>query len=216
MSAPPSTGGTRWGAPILVILAGVALSTWVLFRLPQGPNYPISRKLAVLYGLPSIALLALIGFRLVVGKISRSGDLIITWLVSFFIGVHILLVGAATQLFGDANMIVPLGSAALLLGLASPVAALEPGSVFGLRVRATLADPEVWKKTHRVLGIGFAATGFVCLLGLAFPPRATLILVVAGPAVALLLSALYARLLGSKNPQKTEDEDPRPEDRPNP
>lgn len=144
---------TRWAAPLSLIAAGAGMSAFVA-SCGAGP---FSTEL--LAGLPLIALLTLVVVRTAAGPAGRMGDLVVTLLVAFIVGLHVLLLAVKLGLTDRFDVGVPVATAALFVALGPAIATLERGSPMGLRTPATLASAALWTRTHRRLGLAFGAAG---------------------------------------------------------
>jgi hypothetical protein len=193
-ASPPSTGLTRWGAPLAVVWAGVLLSAWVQGARLPAVRAPGSRLLALLLGAPATSLAALLLLRAALARTPRaprrSDDLVVLWLVAFLFAVHALVLASATGLVRALATPTALVVAALLGGLGPLVDGLEPGSALGIRTARTLASPRAWSAAHRAAGIGL---GLAALAGFglaALSPTLAIAVAGAGGGFALLLGAV--------------------------
>ncbi len=141
---------------------------------------------------------------------------IIGWLF-FVLSVQGAEMGETTKFPFAVAIGMPISLFAVVAGNYMPV--LKPNHVFGIRTRATLSNEQVWRKTHRLGGYLFFATGiigavsavlFSCLPvkpNLGFVSLIILISLLLISSVALII---YANVLAKKEPmdeEKTEDEE---------
>jgi uncharacterized membrane protein len=212
--APASTPMTRWFLPIGIAWSGVLLSAWVYTKKLDEPARTISPKLLLAFlGVPLFSLLLLTALRLIARKTSevasRSGDLLIIWVLAFLFCIHASVLAAAINMF-PLHRAVPLATALLLLGLGPVLGSLEPNSPMGIRTRRTLSSPEVWTKTHRAAAKMFVLAGVLGLSALLFEGRWVLFAAVVPAILAVVVAVIYA----AKVPVKSEQEGPeaRPSD----
>ncbi|GAF25302.1 predicted integral membrane protein [Moorella thermoacetica Y72] len=114
----------------------------------------------------------------------------------FFMGV-IYATTLVVALGGPANLVgrvVPLaiGLLFILIGNYLPQARLN--YFFGIRTPWTLANEEVWRRTHRFSGYAFILAGFMFIVAAFLPPPANFILGMAGPAIAGVSTTVYSYL----------------------
>lgn len=175
----------------MVVSAGGAFSLWVHLRLPQWELGQASRPV-VLVALPLVALCTVAGVRLIAGPTGRGGDLVLTWLMAFLAGMHGVLLAVGVGILDDVLVAVPAITGLLFCTLGLVVAQLEPGSAMGIRVRSTLDDDQIWRRTHRRLGKLLAIAGGLGLLAAPFSPVVAMAAIVIGAPAALLVSILTA------------------------
>ncbi len=178
---------TRWGTPLFLIAVGGGMSAFVAAR---GGVQTSSELLA---GLPAIALLTLVIVRAAAGVAGRVGDLLVTLLIAFIIGLHVLLLAVRMGLTDRFDLAVPITTAVLFVALAPAVATLEVGSPMGLRIRATLASEATWRRTHRRLGWAFGAAGVLGGGAVALAAPVVAVGVMGGiPVLAMIVLAIAA------------------------
>lgn len=207
-STAPSTVVTRWAAPLLVVALGAGLSLWIELTLPRW-TFAAATRMPALAGLPVIAVLVLVGVRLVSGRTGRTGDLVLVWLMLFLMGMHVLLLALGVGLLSSLEIAVPMATGLLFVGLGPTLASLEPGSALGIRTQATLGSAVIWRRAHKELGIAFSLAGVAAMAAAAVSRVAAMGLLFGGPAVALVVTAVRAKRSQNRN------EDPASVDRPN-
>ncbi len=116
-------------------------------------------------------------------------------LVGFLVFVHLLLVAASMGF--DVKMDVALRAALGLLvaGFGTRLGRLKPNWFFGIRTPWTLANAEVWERTHRLAGVLWTAGGILLVPCALLPPRAGLAALVAGIVVLALVPTVYSLVL---------------------
>ena len=196
----------RWLLPLVLVLAGMALSAYVFFgKLPPAARVFQPRTLLLLLGTPVVSigiLLLLRGSVRLSGNADRSADLLIIWVLTFLFGVHAAVLATMLGMVGSLRAVVPSVVALLLLGLGPAVATLSPGSPLGIRTASTLADDHLWRRTHRLAGWLFGAAGLCGVVGAQIGGPWALVSGV-GPAVIALIIALG---YGSQPPSASSDE----------
>ncbi|HZO18645.1 MAG TPA: SdpI family protein [Gemmatimonadaceae bacterium] len=155
---------------------------------PSGPTDLVPRWLA-LSGIPVLALAIWAAFRAAptavgqrVGRLFARGapdavtspdqfarfektyDAIVLAVVVLLLGVHAAIIAGALGYAGAAVRIIPavLGGSLILMGNVMP--RLRPNWVAGVRTKRTLADPQLWRSTHRVFGAAFVVSGVVTMI----------------------------------------------------
>jgi uncharacterized membrane protein len=180
-------------SPRALYIIVAAMFAFSLFALPSMPSpSPIHWNVAGEvdgYGSPLVAafLAPLIALALVVlmpllprldprrenyAAFAGSYRLIMAALVLFFALVHVITVGAALgwPVSIPRAMLVGLG---LLFGvIGNELGRVQPNYFLGIRTPWTLADPEVWRRTHRVGGRLIAGAGLLVLVLGLFAPEA--------------------------------------------
>jgi uncharacterized membrane protein len=212
--APDSTAMTRWFVPLGIGWTGVLLSAWVYTKKLDEPAQAVTPKLMIAFlGVPAFSLLLLVALRLIArktsGVITRSGDLLIIWVLAFLFCIHASVLAAAIDMFPLVRA-VPMATALLMVGLGPVMMTLEPGSPMGIRTARTLSDEEVWRKTHRAAGKMFMVAGVLGLSALFLEGRWVLFAAVVPALLAPVLAVIYASRVPAKNEQPSEE--PRPSD----
>jgi uncharacterized membrane protein len=162
-----------YGSPLLAVLLAplIALATLVLMPLmpkldPRHENY---------------------------ANFAGSYRLIMAALVLFFALLHVITVGAALgwPISIPRAMMLGLG---LLFGLiGNELGRVQPNYFVGIRTPWTLADPEVWRRTHRAGGRMMAGAGLLLLvLGLVAPEELGFFLGIGGILAASFGAMAYS------------------------
>jgi uncharacterized membrane protein len=89
---------------------------------------------------------------------------IINLLVAFFAFIHVLSLGLALGWDINISKVVGVGTGLLFLMLGNVLARVRPNWFIGIRTPWTLADPEVWRMTHRVGGRIMFVTGLAIII----------------------------------------------------
>lgn len=95
---------------------------------------------------------------------ASSYQLIMTALVLFFALVHVLVIGAALGWPVSIPRAMMLGMGLLFGLIGNELGRVQPNYFVGIRTPWTLADPEIWRRTHRVGGRMMAGAGVLMLL----------------------------------------------------
>ncbi len=209
-----STALTRWAWPGAIIWSGVMLSAWVhTEKFSADLKIELWKLLALLLGVPAIQLLCLLLLRKVLKPHeARSGDLLVLWLVTFLFGLHASILATAIGLIPSIGKAVPIAVTLLMLGIAPVLPSLEYKSPLGIRTRATLSDPELWRRAHRFAMICFVIGGLVAPLGLLVQGLDALYLSVAPAVFAVIAAIARAFVLPVGLPAEHNDETTRPTD----
>lgn len=199
MSAPGSTPATRWGMPAVVIWASLMLSAWIhTDKLPEDAEVAAATLALVFLSAPAAQIIGLLGLRAALARRppSRNADLLVLWLMTFLFGLHAAVLAVAIGMLSSLGRAVPLAVSLLLLGVGPVLAFLEPGSPLGIRTRATLADPAVWRRAHRFAAGAFVLAGLVAPLGLLLEGVVALYAAVAPALLVVAVSILRAGMAG--------------------
>jgi uncharacterized membrane protein len=122
--------------------------------------------------------------------------LIMTVLVLFFAVLELSTVGAALgwPISIPRVMMIAMGLMFALIG--NELGRVQPNYFVGIRTPWTLADPEVWRRTHRVGGRMLAGAGLLMLLlGLVAPAEVGFFLGIGALLVASLGSVAYSYIV---------------------
>lgn len=149
--------------------------------------------------LPGLALAATMLFALLprlearAANLARSGKAYVTtWhaVILLLAACHALLVGNALGLMPDVPRLTSALLGLFLIATGNVAGKTRPMRLFGIRTPWTLADRNVWEKTHRFYGRASVALGF-SLVALAFAAAPPLML------AAACLGGLTLLLAGS-------------------
>jgi uncharacterized membrane protein len=98
---------------------------------------------------------------------------------------------------GPANLVgrvVPLAVGLLFILIGNYLPQARFNYFFGVRTPWTLANEEVWRRTHRFSGYVFIAAGLMFMAAAFSPPPANVILGLAGPGVTVAAAVVYSYL----------------------
>ena len=121
----------------------------------------------------------------------------VRWAVVIFLaGLQILSILFALGAPVDIGRTVQAGVAVLFILIGNFMSQVRHNYFMGIRTPWTLADEEVWTKTHRLGGRLFVAAGFLGLLTVFWVPRGIAFAVtIGGVLIACLGSVVYSYLL---------------------
>ncbi|MGQ9614033.1 MAG: SdpI family protein [Chloroflexus sp.] len=113
----------------------------------------------------------------------RTYALIMNSLVLFFAGLQVITIGVAVGWSVSVPRLLSLGMSLLIVVLGNELGRVTPNYFVGIRTPWTVADPDVWRKTHRVGARLFVAGGGLAALSSLVVPEewlfvATLLLVI--------------------------------------
>ncbi|MFL6247608.1 MAG: SdpI family protein [Thermoanaerobaculia bacterium] len=95
---------------------------------------------------------------------SRAYRAIELSIVAFLLGVHVVMLLASTGTRIDMTVIVPMLVGALFVVLGNYMTKMRRNFFIGIRTPWTLADEDVWYRTHRLGGRVFVAAGIALML----------------------------------------------------
>jgi uncharacterized membrane protein len=169
-------------AVVALIIAAVALSIAVYSRLPAsvpihwnaaGEIDDYAPKAIGAFLLPAI-MLALAGVFAALPAISPSGfDIerrsrayraILFASLLFMLGLHVYLLLSAMNVARSISAVVPLLLGALFVILGNYLPKMRRNFFIGIRTPWTLADEDVWFRTHRLGGVLFVVSGVLLMV----------------------------------------------------
>jgi uncharacterized protein len=172
------------------VLPATALGVWLLFLLlTSRAGFALQRKLFSRWA-PTRVLEPE-----AIDRFRPTFDLIVAAIVAFVVSFHLMLLALAA---GSASWVVNLFAFTIGLGLAlmgNVMPRVRPNPIMGLRTRATLNDPILWARMHRVFGKLLLASGVLVMLLAVFAVRYAML----GFAGGLLVSCIitFIALLSS-------------------
>ncbi|WP_322821750.1 SdpI family protein [Chloroflexus sp.] len=104
----------------------------------------------------------------------RTYALMMNSLVLFFAGLQVITIGVAVGWPVSFPRLLSLGMSLLIVVLGNELGRVTPNYFVGIRTPWTLADPDVWRKTHRVGARLFVAGGGLAALASLVVPEAWL------------------------------------------
>jgi len=104
--------------------------------------------------------------------------------VLFLVAVSWIDVAVSLGARLDVSALVRLGTGILFIVLGNYLGQIRPNYFVGIKTPWTLANGEVWRRTHRRGGYVFVAMGLVFVASLALPPGAILVAVDFGAVFA--------------------------------
>ena len=173
MASPVSIGLHRLLPPGLAYDADIIPRPLVLFGLPTFALL----LWALLYEAP-VSRLGLAAGRVLFNAKEPRYDafaptyrLIVLWVVSLILSVHVALLSEALGWSLEPGMIVgaTLGLGMLTVGNAMP--RLRPNAVAGFRTARTMSDPVAWARVHRTFGAIWLVAGLIVLVTSIVAPR---------------------------------------------
>lgn len=132
----------------------------------------------------------------------RTYALIMNSLVLFFAGLQVITIGVAVGWPVSVPRLLSLGMSLLIVVLGNELGRVTPNYFVGIRTPWTLADPDVWRKTHRVGARLFVAGGGLAALSSLVVPEewlfvATLLFVIVPVLATIPYSYMVWRQLRS-------------------
>ena len=115
--------------------------------------------------------------------------------VGFMSVLYLVAIAAGLGKPVDIGLTVMAGVAVLFVFLGNSLGKVRPTYFFGVRTPWTLADEDVWRKTHRWSGRVMVLTGLVPLLAMPFSRALAMGLLLAGVLLLTFGSAVYSFIL---------------------
>lgn len=121
-------------------------------------------------------------------RFSETYETIVLGVVTLILGVHAGLLAAAFQrsMLGARMMGLTLALFMVVVGNVMP--RLRPNWVAGVRAARTLADPDLWRTTHRAFGAALVGSGILTLVVALVAPRYSLVAGIALLAVSCVVA----------------------------
>ncbi|KGQ21886.1 DUF1648 domain-containing protein [Thermus filiformis] len=172
-----------WFWLLLPLALAWGVSLWLYPRLPeplpvhwnlQGEADRYGSRLEALFLLPLVMtfLVPLFGVLPRVDPKRPQGlEGMMVGVAWYFLWLHLSALSIYLGWFQDPVVPILRGMGLFFLLLAYFLPRIPPNYFAGVRTPWTLEDPEVWRRTHRLAGLGFALFGLGFLL---LPPRALL------------------------------------------
>jgi hypothetical protein len=131
-----------------------------------------------------------------VERFRAAYDTIALWIVILVLGVHAGTVASALGHETVAPRIITVVMGISLVAAGNVMPRVRPNLLAGVRTRRTLTDPELWRATHRLLGIAFVIAGTItALVGLLLPAYGLMtgVIVLIGACVVASIGGIRAR-----------------------
>ncbi len=139
-----------YGHPLMAVMIAPLIALAMVVLMPLLPKFDPRRE-----NYPSFA---------------GSYEMIMSALVLFFALVHGLVIAAALGWPVSVPRIMMVGMGLLFGVIGNVLGRVQPNYFVGIRTPWTLADPEIWRRSHRVGGRMFVAAGALTLLLGLFAP----------------------------------------------
>lgn len=116
-------------------------------------------------------------------------------LVAFLVFVHVLVVAASMGFDVRVDVAIRAALALLFAGIGTRLASLKSNWFFGIRTPWTLANEEVWARTHRLAGTIWTVGGLLLVPCAFLPPAAGLTALFGGIAILALVPVVYSAVI---------------------
>jgi uncharacterized membrane protein len=178
----------RWFATLLLPLAAGVV--WAGFQF--GRTERVLRRIADLFPDGSASL----GDPASIERSGTTYDTIVAGVIVLMLGFHAGLLSTALghEILGARLASLSLGVSMLVMGNVFP--RLRPNVIAGVRTARALANPSVWRSTHRFLGYAFVVSGLATIIIALVAPAYGLLTAI----VTLLLSTLSSGIVARVTP----------------
>lgn len=112
----------------------------------------------------------------------------------FMAGIYIVTALAALDYPLKVDMLVKLGIGILFIIMGNVLSQARQNYMFGIRTPWTLANEEVWRKTHRVGAYVFVILGIVMCISAFFTGTVSAVIIFAAIMVAVIIPFVYSYL----------------------
>jgi uncharacterized membrane protein len=127
----------------------------------------------------------------VVDRFRATYDTIALWVIVLMLGVHAGMIASVLGYTAHAPRIISVMMGVSLIAAGNVMPRLRPNLVAGVRTRRTLTDPQLWRATHRALGVAFILAGTITVaVGLLAPAYGL------ATAIVTLVAACIAATVG--------------------
>lgn len=203
---------SRWFAP-LCIIAMIIFGASVYNRLPAqvpmhwGINGEVNRMGSRLEGALVLPLLSL-GMWLLMRVLPRidprrasyaafqgTFNLFMNITILFLAVLYVITLGIALGWNISVPQVTGVGVGLLLAVLGNEMGRVKPNWFVGIRTPWTLADPEVWRRTHRVGGRIFFVAGVIMVVAALLLPSYMFVVVLVCALGAALVSTVYSYIV---------------------
>lgn len=159
---PSGDVGARW--VLIVGMPLLALLVWAGFQLGRArAGLRLARLL-----FPDAA--DALGDPATIERFRGTYDTVALWVVVLILGFHAGMVAAALGHHGLAPRLIAVTFGVSIAAVGNVFPRLRPNLVAGVRTRRTLADPQLWRATHRILGLALVVAGIgAIVVGLVAP-----------------------------------------------
>jgi uncharacterized membrane protein len=129
-------------------------------------------------------------------KFEGTFRLFINMIVLFLAVLYAAMLGSALGWEQATSHVAAIGGGILFAVLGNELGRVQPNWFVGIRTPWTLADPEVWRQTHRVGGRALFVTGLlIVVLALLLPISVATVVMVVGLMGWAALTVVYSYLL---------------------
>jgi len=125
-------------------------------------------------------------------RFAKTYETIVLGVVSLVLGLHAGFLAAAFDRPTMAARIVGVTFALFLIVVGNVMPRLRANWVAGIRTKRTLADPDLWRTTHRAFGAAFVAGGVATLVTALVAPAYSLAIALAAIIVACVVAGVVS------------------------
>jgi uncharacterized membrane protein len=187
---PEADRAPRWVA--VVLMPGIAAVLWTMFQVGRAAaGLRIARF--VFNDIPER-----LADPQTIDRIHATYDTIVLWVIVLVLGVHAGMIAAALDYGVLAPRLIVLVIGISLAAMGNVMPRLRPNLIAGVRTKATLNDPHLWRLTHRILGGAFVMAGAITVVvGLLAPAYGliTAVVTLIGACVVAAIGGARARRL---------------------
>ena len=209
----------KW-IPVIVVLAAVVASIVAYPNLSEtvpthwdlkGNVNGFSSRLWGAFGLPlaMVGMYALLRFLPLIdprrenyAKFAGAYDGIITIVLLFLLGLHLVVLRAGMGHQISMQKVLPIGMGLLFVAIGALLPQARSNFFVGIRTPWTLSSEKSWEKTHRVGGVVFVLIGLMIAASAFFPTSTGWPAVWIVTAVAILGVVVYSYVVWRDDPDK--------------
>lgn len=215
----------KW-LPVVLIAGAVMFSIAVYSRLPErvplhwgisGEPDRWGSRIQGAFLMPAIMIVLLVAMRWLpardpraanIAKFRDSYDIMVSAIVSFMAGVHVLALGSALGWAINVTTVVLVGVGLLFVLLGNLLPRARSNFIMGIRTPWTLSSDAVWTRSHRVGGYAMVAAGLLTIAAAFVPQPWGVGVAVTSAVVAAFLPVVYSYVIWSRDRPGPSSEQP--------
>lgn len=134
-------------------------------------------------------------------KFRDTYEILIITIMTFMLGVHLLVLANALGRNVSIERLIPIGVAVLFMVIGNLLPRTRPNWFIGIRTPWTLSSDRVWERTHRLGGHLFVAAGVVTLLTALVAPTVAIRVLISGAVIISVGLLAYSYFTWRQDPE---------------
>jgi len=128
-------------------------------------------------------------------KFFKTYQVLKLMIICFLTGIYVIIVLAAMGYNVSVDRLVTLGVSLLIIVIGNFMGKIRHNYFVGIKLPWTLANEDVWQKTHRMAGPLWVVAGFAGVVGAIIGGQTAAVLLFGGLTVSVVVPAIYSYLL---------------------